>query len=187
MCKVSLLPAVNILFLMSIHTAVPCGYQKVVSPSDKVQVEWTDSMNTYWLDETNPNSLMMALLKCLETCPTDLKREVVSNLVFCGDGMVLVPDLARRVRNRLVGILNKTAESFSQEPVSDFTVVPPECSHLEPLSSSVAVTSTAPLRPDLVSWMGASVWATLWLRHHDSENDLNVQWTYNPNNNNDSA
>lgn len=166
--------------LLFLYVAVPCGYETVVSSPGTVQVEWTDEMNTHWLDEANPNSLMMALLKCLTACPTDLKRDVVSNLVFVGDTMVLVPDLARRVRDRLIAVLNKSAVSFEEEPVSELTVVPPECSALAPLASYVAVTSTAPLRPDLVSWVGGSVWATVWHRHGDD--DANANWSFAPDN-----
>jgi len=146
-----------------------------------MQVEWTESMNTHWLDESNPNSLMMALLKCLSTCPTDLKRDVISNIVFAGDALVLVPDLARQVRDRLIAVLNKSAVAFEEEPVSELTVIPMTCSTLAPLVSNVAVTPTAPLRPDLVSWVGASLWATVWHRH-DDDDDANVKWTFAPKN-----
>ena len=151
----------------------------VVPDQDKVQVEWNEDMNLHWLDETNPNSLIMTLLKCLSTCPTDLRKDVISNLVFAGDAMVLVPDLARQVRNRLIAILNRTAVSFDKESTSDMTVVPIDCKPLEPLVLSVAVTTTAPVRPDLVSWVGASVWATVWHRRHDDD-DGGVRWTFAP-------
>ena len=151
----------------------------MVPSGGNLQIKWTDGMNTKWLDETNPNSLMMALLKCLSVCPTDLKRDVVSNLVFAGDTLVLVPDLARQIRNRLIAVLNNSAVSFDEEPVSDLTVVPTECSALSPLASSVAVTTTTPLRPDLVSWVGASLWATVWHRQHDKD-DADVKWEFAP-------
>lgn len=164
-------------FSLPYFLAVPCGYETVVSNKETIQVEWTKEMDTHWLDETNPNSLVMALLKCLSACPTDLKRDVISNLVLVGDALVLVPDLARQVRNRLIAILDKTAVSFDEEPVSELTVVPTDCNALAPLKSSVAVTSTAPLRPDLVSWVGASLWASVWHRHDTA---VNANWIFAP-------
>jgi actin-related protein len=146
-----------------------------------VQVNWDDNMDKHWLDEYNPNSIMMALMKCLDACPRDVRKDVVSNLVFCGETLVLVPDLGRRLSQRLIALLNKSATSFDEEPVSELTVVPTEWSHLSPLSSCVAVTSTAPLRPDLVSWVGASLWATVWHRH-DDESDAHAKWTLAPEN-----
>lgn len=175
------------------YQAVPCGYDSIVDEhlKDKLELEWTRKMNMQWLDETNPNSLMTALLKCLSSCPRDLKRDVISNIVFIGDAIVFVPDLPRQVRNRLVGILQNTAESFDndeEEPVatsdSSLTMVPTDCASLVPLASSVAATSTAPLRPDLVSWVGASLWATVWHRH---EEQVQADWQFPPSNDNDDA
>lgn len=159
--------------------AVPCGYNVVAQSDGKVQVEWTERMNTCWLDESNPNSLTTALLKCLSACPRDLKRDVISNIVFAGDAIVIVPDLQRQIRNRLVAILNKTAEPFEEEPISDLTIVPTECKTLAPLVSNVSVTSTAPLRPDVVAWVGASLWTTVWHRHEDK---VNIKWEFAPDN-----
>jgi hypothetical protein len=163
--------------------AVPCGYETVVpneGNKSNVQVNWDGNMDKHWLDDCNPNGLMMALLKCLNTCPRDVRKDAVSNLVFCGDTLVLVPDLGRRISQRLIALLNKSATSFDEEPVSELTVIPNEFNTLSPLSSCVAVTSTAPLRPDLVSWVGASLWATVWHRH-DDEHDAHIKWTFAPN------
>lgn len=166
--------------------AVPCGYERVVPPDEEtnkstIEVCWTSDMDKHWLNEENRNGLMMALLKGLTACPRDARKDICSNLVFCGETCVLVPDLARRVRDRLIAILHKAAPLFEDEPTNDLVAVPIDYKILAPLASCVAVTSTAPLRPDLVSWVGASVLATVWHRH-DDETNPRIPWKLNPHN-----
>ena len=122
---------------------------------------------------------MVAVLQCLAACSRDTRTDVASNLVFVGDALVLVPDVARQLRERLIALLNKSATEFDEESTSELTVVPIQWIPLSPLASHVAVTSTTPLRPDLVSWVGASVWATVWHRHDDKEN-AHIKWTLAP-------
>jgi actin-related protein len=171
------------------HTlqVVPCGYDRVIIDSSKIVTEWTKGMDKFWLDECNPESLILALLKCLEACPRETRRDVISNLVFVGETPVYVPDLSRRVGRRLMDVLNQTAEPIlpmneneeeeTPETASSLVVVPTSYKTLAPLASHVGVTSTAPFRPDLVSWIGASMWAAAWHRHDDMNE--HVEWITN--------
>jgi actin-related protein len=135
-------------------------------------------MDMVWLDESNPESIILAVVKCLELSSMEVRKDVISNLVFCGDGMVLVPDLARRVVERLRNILDQTAEPLEgpTTTTSDLTLVQPSIHTLTPLFSAIRAVSTLPHRPDMVSWIGASLWSTV--RHRYDDEDVYVDWTF---------
>lgn len=92
--------------------------------------------------------------------------------------MVLVPDLARRVVERLRNILDQTAEPLEgpTTTTSDLTLVQPSIHTLTPLFSAIRDVSTLPHRPDMVSWIGASLWSTV--RHRYDDEDVYVDWTF---------
>jgi actin-related protein len=132
-------------------------------------------MDKVWLDENNAESIIIAVVKCLEASSMEVRRDVISNLVFCGDAMVLVPDLSRRVVERLRNILDQKAEPL-EGPTSDLTLVQPSFKNLAPLASAIRTVSTSPHRPDTVSWIGASLWSTT--RHRHDDEDAHVDWTF---------
>jgi len=143
-------------------------------------------MDRQWLDETNPNSLIFAILKCLEACPIDIRRDVVHHLVFCGDALVCCPTLSWNATNRLAQLLrgetNPTAAA-EKEPEEEephmATTIPVSYASLAILADSVRAISTAPLRPDHVAWVGASLWATVW--YHQDDQDALIKWIFAPN------
>lgn len=151
----------------------PCGYDSAVSDASKVESSWTLKMDEVWLNETNPNSLILAIAKCLITCPTQVRRDVADNIVFCGETVMLVPDIPSRVCDRLMGILKGSASDLPEHP-SELTPLPLLWEALTPLK--VSPRSTGPYRADMVSWVGACLWVTVWNRH--DEDDENIKWTY---------
>ena len=157
--------------------AVRCGYNQVVKEDGTVQTLWTSEMDTLWLDEHKPQSIIMAVVKCLTSSCMEVRRDVVSNLMFCGDAMVLVPDLARQVVQRLKSLFQQQAEPLVG-PTCDLTIVPVSYTSLAPLASSIRAVSTAPHRADVVSWTGGSLWATISYRR-DNE-DTHTEWTFAP-------
>ena len=177
--------------------AMPCGYQKAVSSSNTIEPSWTNAMNDLWLEEKNPRGLVWGILQCLRQCPLEVRKDVVSNLVFCGDALLLVPGLPYRTSQRLQKLLSSQEEEEQQQqqqqadppndPATDgdeeeennagqLTRVAMDWKQLQPLASHVQATSTYPQPPELVAWVGASLWATVWHRHDDD--DSFVQWTY---------
>ena len=138
-------------------------------------------MEKAWLDEHNPSSLVNALLKCLEECPTDARKDVIGNLLVCGDTALLVPDLARRLALKVKSVLsadNPTEDSSPIAESTDLTIVPVTRKTLMPLAEHVGLLSCAPHRPDLISWVGGSIYSTIWHRHDDQ--DSHVQWAFSP-------
>lgn len=169
------------------YQMVQCGYETALGPDSKIQTAWDSSMDPLWLDEHDPNSLVVALLKCLEACPRDIRLHVISNIVFTGDAIVLLPDLGRRVAKRFQMVLDGTSTPLGQEEgegkegeekedATKLTVVPINTASLKPLVSRLAVASCAPHRADFISWVGASLWAATW---HKYENDeTRIHWTF---------
>jgi hypothetical protein len=163
---------------------VPTGYKTAVDDASKITCHWEDKMSKAWLDENNPNSLVLALLKCLEGCPLDAHKDVIGNILVCGDTSVIVPDLARRLALKLKEVLSAVDDSArDSQPFSvaeddlHLTMVPPPMKQLKPLAQYVGLISAAPHRADLISWVGASIHAALWHRHDDQSP---VQWVLPP-------
>lgn len=162
-------------------TVVPCGYKTGVEDGTKITTNWDDKMDKAWLDENNPSSLVVALLKCLEECPTDARKAVIGNLLVCGDTALLVPDLARRLALKVKAVLSADESNDDSKPIeekTDLTFVPVARKALKPLAEHVGVLSCAPHRPDLISWVGGSIYSTIWHRHDDQ--DAHVQWAFSP-------
>ena len=139
-------------------------------------------MEKAWLDENNPSSLVNALLKCLEEVPMDARKDVIGNLLVCGDTASLVPDLPRRLALKVKAVMGAdTSSDESTTPVeeaTDLTIVPISQKSLKPLAEHVGLLSCAPHRPDLISWVGGSIYSTIWHRHDDQ--DSHVQWDFSP-------
>jgi hypothetical protein len=157
----------------------------------KLQVTWTDAMDKLLLDENNPQSLVAALLACLERCPRDIRIYVISNIVFCGEGMLFFPELSSRVGKRLKQVLEGSQEplpavSQEEDPLNtnylnfntNLTMVPIQTKALQPLADHLAVASCAPHRPDWISWVAASLWAATWNRYDGEES--RIKWTLAP-------
>lgn len=148
-------------------------------------------MNDLLLDEKDPHSsLVLAILSCLQQCPVDLRSSIVSNILFCGDGVVLFPDLPRLVVHRIQQLLTEgPSESslLSQQNRDDdvtrnevtTTRIPIQFNKLKPLASKVTLTSCGPYRPDWIAWIGASLWASTWNKYDDDETP--IQWKVNTN------
>ena len=143
-------------------------------------------MDKAWLDENNPNSLVVALLKCLKLAPLDARKDIIANLLVCGLGSVLVPDLGRRLALQVKSVLSKdiadAGESGSGSP-SPFhepamTLVPMPTEHLKQLMPFVGLLSCAPYRADLIAWVGGSIYSTIWHRH--DEEDKKLSWAFSP-------
>jgi hypothetical protein len=179
-----ILQSTAVILLVPIFQAVPTGYKTVVEDSSKISCLWDDKMNMAWLDGNNPNSLMLALLKCLDACPLDARKDVIGNILFCGDTLVIMPDLGRRLALKLKEFLSTLDDSSEDsEPYSGavgdlhLTMVPIATKQMKPLAGYVGLISTAPYRADLISWVGGSMHAALWHRHDDQSP---VQWVLPP-------
>lgn len=175
-----------------------CGYQHLLGDDpEKLQTEWTSEMDFQLLDELhNPNSFVTALIKCLEACPRDIRYDVIHNLVFCGDGLVVLPDLGRRVAQRLEQILEGTqpelevpllkeeeeegkGESLTTTPKYQFmAAVPVAVKSFQSLASRLRMVSCAPYRPDMIAWTGSSLWAATWNRYDNEES--RIAWKSSP-------
>jgi len=142
-------------------------------------------MERAWLDESNPNSLVAALFKCLKESPVDARKDVIGNLLVCGDTAVLVPDLGRRLALKVKRLLQskegEEAGPASPSSVADelaMTMVPVATQQLKPLADHIGVISCAPYRADLISWVGGSVYSAIWHRHDDDDTHMN--WVFSP-------
>lgn len=163
---------------------VPAGYDKLLSAEDKnkITTAFTPEMEQLMLNENSPNSIVVAVLKTLEECPRDIRPFCASNIVFCGEGVVLFPDIARRVTQRIKAILegNQTPLDlvFGDDKNALLTTVPVQLKSLLPLASKLNLNSTQPYRPDWISWVGASLWAAVWNKYDDEESP--IKWTVAP-------
>jgi hypothetical protein len=163
--------------LTSTLTIAPCGYEAAVTDSSKLEASsWTNTMDQVWLNENNPNSLILAIAKCIEATPMVLRKDVAENIVFCGETILIVPALPTKVCDRLHDILHQNSQSLDCYP-SELTLLPVNWSILRPLTFTPQ--STGPYRADMVSWVGAALWASIWHRHGDEDNSP-IPWTYAP-------
>lgn len=183
------------------YQSIPeCGYQHLLDDVNTLQREWTSKMDLALLDEFhNPNSLVVALLKCLEACPRDIRYNVIHNMVFCGDGMMIFPDLGRKVAQRLEQILEGTQLQFTTPntdtdtdtaaPAGDVDTttstnnqttcsIPVSVKSLQSLATRLRLLSCAPHRPDFLAWIGSSLWAASWNRYEDEES--RIKWKLAP-------
>lgn len=157
------------------------------SPSSELDAVMEQTL----LNEHDPSSLVVAILMCLQECPRDLRAQVVANLVVCGDGAALLPDLPRRVAKKVEQLLESPIEdqgeggspsltipaaSSTNEPV--YAMVPVDLTSLRPLAARITLKSCAPHRADWISWVGASLWAATWNKYDEDETP--IPWTLSP-------
>ena len=134
---------------------------------------WTDAMQRQYLDPYYPESLLVALLKTLESCPTAIRGQAVQNIIFTGQGIVQRPDIPLRMGKQLKQLLQdgKLPAVVSSSPPERGLHLYPRVWGIVPVDLT-ALTSLAPLvglvdvaatlqtgRADLVPWTGASLWA----------------------------
>lgn len=175
---------------MTLHNTMQitkAGYSQAVKDGDVNQVasSWTSEMDYAWLNHTtNANSLLLAVAKCLEACPSDVRKQVAENIVFVGETVLIVPQLPVKLCRRLQVLLQdggqvpelEQPETPTTSLDGDFTLFPMDWSKLKALVPQAM--STGPYRSDQVTWIGASLWATVWNRHDDDSKHM--QWTHAP-------
>mmetsp|Transcript_21771 Transcript_21771/g.51386 ORF Transcript_21771/g.51386 Transcript_21771/m.51386 type:complete len:253 (+) Transcript_21771:638-1396(+) len=178
------------------YQSIPIGYQHLLAVTNKDGDE--DSKTELFLDRmltdnTNPNSILTAMLLCLQECPLDARSYAVSNIMFSGEGVTLLPDIPRRVTKYLQQLLlqqgssttTDKAETTSSTPSSEdpqqqlLSMVPIDYKSLQPLGERVGLVSCAPYRPDVVCWVGASLYATTWMKYDDHD-ESPIPWIYHP-------
>jgi Actin len=149
----------------------------------------SSSLDKLLVDINNPNSIIMAILLSLQECPRDVRSHVVSNIIFSGEGVTLLPDVPRRVTKQLQHVLESGGDQPQQPTATTTTtstisslpllgIIPVDFKSLRPLASRVALLSCAPYRPDIVAWVGASLYATTWMKYDDDESP--IPWVYPP-------
>lgn len=169
---------------------------------------YTKDLDRLLLDPHNPNSIVAAILLCLKDCPRDLRAHVVSNIVFAGDGVTLLPDVPRRVVKHIQQMFEQGSSSGDDEgpDESDPALGPNDASNasanasaypmtlsmvsmdyasLQPLATRIRLVSCAPHRPDCTAWVGASLYATTWMKYDDVESP--IPWVYPPTLNEEAA
>ena len=67
-----------------------------------------------YLDDTHPNSLLVAMLKALKACPRMDRKSVVQNLVFAGTGLLTQPHIPLLVARQLQAVLAQAAATSSK-------------------------------------------------------------------------
>ncbi|KAL3916578.1 MAG: hypothetical protein SGARI_007930, partial [Bacillariaceae sp.] len=159
------------------------GNMSHVLPSS--QEDYNAKIKTNLLSENDPSSLVVAVLMCLQACPRDLAAEVASNMVFCGDAVALLPDLPRQVTKKVEELLKggsddsaATADSIDATTGPVFGMVPIDMKRLRPLALQLTLRSCAPFRADLVSWIGASLFAASWNTYDEDETP--IPWLFPP-------
>ena len=167
------------------YQMVPYGYKTLLESrrtNDKTEYVFPKVS-----DDNAPMPLVSAILACLTSCPRDLRLHVVSNIVFCGDGVFLFPDLPRRTVKCVRHILQNNNVVFDdtsnnqewKDDISEinFARVPIDVTSLRSLSSSISLVSCAPYRADWVCFAGASLWVAIWNKYSDVETP--IPWNYN--------
>uniref|UniRef100_A0A7S1UYL5 Uncharacterized protein n=1 Tax=Grammatophora oceanica TaxID=210454 RepID=A0A7S1UYL5_9STRA len=173
------------------YQAVPCS----ALWSETIQPKWTDDMERKLLSPKDPNSLVAAILKCVEKCPLLGREDAVNNLVFIGD--VWRPDLPYRTVSSLRTLLKdgipaeEGGDSLGEEegmeeggdpaePLAETIMLPARFDELKSLAASIAAKSVEPFGPMHVSWTGASLWATVWHRTDDEDGLSRMKWIFPP-------
>jgi hypothetical protein len=146
------------------------GWQDAVLP--------TSYQESILCHTTHPFSLVVAIQECLKAAPRDIRRDLVSHLLFTGEMIVLFPQLGSHVARALQDSLRGSTKSVSDKPdtTADETLVTESLVHpgfslctsanntqiLAPLADHVRVLDTGIYRPDQLAWLGASLWTSYW-------------------------
>ena len=152
---------------------LPFTYQNVpLNPQNSEEA----TVQSMFLDYTNPNSVLTGMLSALEACPMAVRKSVIANIVFCGTGLFQKPQLPLVIVKQLKYALQQGTlpvekaelnprQLFPEsEPVSVAArngSVPLKLKSLAGLEPHVGLVKT-PMRPDLLAWVGASQWAAHW-------------------------
>ena len=144
-----------------------------------------------YLDLSNPDSVMVCLLKSLEACPMTTRKLVISNIVFAGTGLFQCPHVPLLVVKQLKAVLvaahdqptvavrrklgvTTTEEAEVEDPTkeaeesnkaknhhSSNVLVPINLKSLAGLEANVGLLKYN-ISPDMLVWLGTSQWATRW-------------------------
>jgi hypothetical protein len=148
-------------------------------PSTTVE-EFIQVQRNMVLQENNNSfpPLFIALCKSLEATPMELRKEVISNLIFTGH--IVVPQFGYMVSKRLYEFLTdhdevestieeekKTSGIETSEMV--YTNVPVNRKLLRPLAKYVGMLDLEQVAPQNLSFLGASAWA---------EHSNHIEWTH---------
>ena len=167
------------------------------------QASWIDGDSSLGSGKGQMSSLTRALLQCIDACPREMRRAVVHNMVFVGtiaDPQFGVK-AAKQLRTVLLKhqLSSSPSKAHHSKAVSDdsgekadvehqaaaaaaaattlgvqWISTPVNIQSLKPLAEHVSVIQLGSLRPDLVAWLGASVWASHW--HGIDPESANFQW-----------
>ena len=153
-------------------------------PSMK-NADWIQTQNS-WLSSGNDGTslLVRAILQCIAACPRETRRGVVHNIVFCG----IIADtnfdinFAKGLRAALKSqqhapptSKDDDEDAGSASPLQWATSTPiSDSQDLRSLAEHVSVVKLGSLRPDLLPWLGASVWAKHW--HGIDPEATNFRW-----------
>ena len=138
-----------------------------------------------WLDEVYSPGLVAGLLNCLKQCPTDTRKELIANILVCGDIAEIFPNLGHCLALKLKDALSDTSATLEifahreeEMPTQGVTFFPLAAQDLNSLEEHVGFLSYAPHRADLISWVGGSVYSSLWLGR--DKQDVFVPWIFSP-------
>ena len=167
-------------------TVLPFTYQVVPTTTNTAEVG---------VDPSDIDATVEALLQCLQACPLQVRKQAVSNLFFSGQVCNQQPTIGRRVARRLRDVLLRQESATSNEQLNPASAVstthgavltstPVALKNLQCLAGSVGVIQT-PCCPDLITWVGTSLWAAHWHGQaslEDNKGGYNavLEWTRRP-------
>jgi hypothetical protein len=171
----------------SYHT-LPFTYQATGQRTGMMNINnGPTKASNYWSSKEGSREIVVAILKCLEVCPRELRKAAIHNLYFCGSaasdirsiriGKQLQDALRSEGTTLLASSSSTLDENEETQPVlSDVGVsVPVTMSTLRPLANFVSLVAMPDsIRPDLAVWIGASIWAN-YVFNKDSESAV-FQW-----------
>jgi hypothetical protein len=151
------------------------------------------TMNTTTGNDENPtkhnwvssvysaDSLVLAILQCIQACPRQVRTRVIHNLVFCGDvyPSTLPVQVAKLVQSTLMGQCEQEELENIPPSVTEYSnyTREPLSTELSSLASHVGIVQIPQIRPELYAWMGASAWAAYW--HNKDPDNERFQWKQN--------
>mmetsp|Transcript_6523 Transcript_6523/g.14308 ORF Transcript_6523/g.14308 Transcript_6523/m.14308 type:complete len:420 (-) Transcript_6523:26-1285(-) len=137
------------------------GDGELVLPSSgqKIQINGKmveTSLNDTYFDVANPESLLRCLLSVVSSCPIDLRRDVLGNVIFIGGTVEFISNFERRM-------LKAVADAFGPAGDAD-TCKKPAFHSLRPLlhneNGGLGVVHPLPFSPSAFAWTAASVMGT---------------------------
>lgn len=197
-CTPMMFPSVQDFLLVSISTnqancMVHAKGQSLEYTYQSVPLVWnsstfvletlSDEMEDVLLSPSNPQSVVTAILKCVEACPLLLRKDVVGNILMSGELVAMKPNIPIQIVQKIQDLLEQTTDGSTSTKTLrgdiNLSQVPVSTTHLQCLSNSLGLLKTSPYRADLLSWAGASIWASYWhLRDADS---ASFEWQIRPN------